>query len=108
MSVCVCVCVCVRARMCCDVLSHSVVSDSAIPMNYSPAGSSVHGILQAAILEWVTISFSRRSSQPRGRTHVSHSAGVFLPSEPPGKHPPRTPPPHPTQSWNTGKLRSWT
>ena len=35
------------------------------PKDYSPPGSSVHGILQARILEWVTISFSRRSSQPR-------------------------------------------
>jgi len=33
-------------------------------------GSSVHGILQARILEWVTISFSRRSSQPRDQTHI--------------------------------------
>ena len=35
------------------------------PKDYSPPGSSVHGILQARILECVTISFSRRSSQPR-------------------------------------------
>ena len=35
------------------------------PMNYSPPGSSVHGTLQARILECVAISFSRRSSQPR-------------------------------------------
>ena len=34
-------------------------------MNYSLPGSSVHGILQARILEWVAISFSRGSSQPR-------------------------------------------
>ena len=31
------------------------------PMNFSPLGSSVHGILQAQLLEWVAISFSRRS-----------------------------------------------
>ena len=37
----------------------------------SPPGSSVHGILQARILEWVAISYSRGSSQPRDRTHVS-------------------------------------
>ena len=41
----------------------------------SPPGSSVHGILQARILEWVAISFSRGSSQPRYRTHVSLIAG---------------------------------
>ena len=35
------------------------------PMDCSPPGSSVHGIFQARILEWVAISFSRRSSQPR-------------------------------------------
>ena len=35
------------------------------PMDCSPSGSSVHGILQARILEWVTISFHRGSSQPR-------------------------------------------
>ena len=33
--------------------------------------SSVHGILQARIPEWVTISFSRGSSQPRDQTHIS-------------------------------------
>ena len=35
------------------------------PMNYSPPGSSVHGILQARILAWIAIPFSRESSQPR-------------------------------------------
>ena len=38
------------------------------PMDYSPPGSSVHGILQARILEWGAISFSRGSSQPRDGT----------------------------------------
>ena len=41
----------------------------------TPPGSSVHGILQARILEWVAISFSRGSSQPRDRTRVSCIAG---------------------------------
>ena len=40
-------------------------------MDCSPPGSSVHGILQARILEWVAFSFSRGSSQPSDRTHVS-------------------------------------
>ena len=40
-------------------------------MNCSPPGSSVHGIFQARILEWVATSFSRRSSQPRDWTPVS-------------------------------------
>ena len=41
------------------------------PMNCRPPGSSVHRILPARILEWVAISFSRGSSQPRDRTDVS-------------------------------------
>ena len=41
------------------------------PMDCSPPGSSVHGILQARILEWVAISSSRGSSWPRDQTHVS-------------------------------------
>ena len=44
----------------------------------SPPGSSIHGILQARILEQVDIPFSRRSSQPRDRTWASHIAGRFL------------------------------
>ena len=45
------------------------------PVDCSPPGSSVHGILQARILEWVAISSSRGSSQPRDRTQVSCIAG---------------------------------
>ena len=45
------------------------------PLDCSPWGSSIHGILQARILEWVAISFSRGSSQPRDQTQVSHIAG---------------------------------
>ena len=45
------------------------------PMDCSLSGSSVHGILQARILEWVAISFFRGSSQPRDQTQVSHIAG---------------------------------
>ena len=41
-------------------------------------GSSVHGILQARILEWVAFPVSRGSSQPRDRTQVSHIAGRFF------------------------------
>ena len=41
---------------------------------------TVHGILQARILEWVAFSFSRGSSQPRDRTQVSHIAGRFFTS----------------------------
>ena len=48
------------------------------PMDCSPPGSSVHGILQARILEWVVISFSRGSSQHRDQTWVSCIAGSLL------------------------------
>ena len=54
-------------------------------MDCSPPGSSVHGILQARILEWVAISYSRGSSQPREWICVSCLAGGFFPTEPPGK-----------------------
>ena len=42
------------------------------PLSCSPPGSFVHGIFQARILEWVAISYSRWSSQPRYQTHVSY------------------------------------
>ena len=45
------------------------------PLDCSLPGSSVHGILQARILEWVAIPFSRGSSRPRDRTQVSCIAG---------------------------------
>ena len=45
------------------------------PVDCSLSGSSLHGILQARILEWVAIFFSRGSSQPRDRTWVSHIVG---------------------------------
>ena len=41
------------------------------PMDCSLSGSSIHGIFQARVLEWVAISFSRESSRPRDRTQVS-------------------------------------
>ena len=58
------------------------------PVDYSLPVSSVHGISQARILEWVAISFSRESSQPKDqicKTCVSCLAGGFLTTEPPGK-----------------------
>ena len=63
--VCVCVCVCVcKVAQSCPILCN--------PMDCDPPGSSVLGILQARILEWVAISFSRGSSQLRYGTHVSY------------------------------------
>ena len=51
----------------------------------SPPGSSVHGISQARILEWVAISYSRESFQPRDRTQVSCIPDGFFTTEPPAK-----------------------
>ena len=59
----------------CELLSCLTLCD---PMDCSLPGSSVHGLLQARALEWVAISFSRRSSQPRDRTWVSCFAGGFF------------------------------
>ena len=56
-----------------------------IPMDCSPPGFSVHGILQATILEWVTISFSKGYSQPRDQTRSPALQADFLPSELSGK-----------------------
>ena len=55
------------------------------PMNYCLPGSSVCGIFQARILEWVAIAFSRGSSQPRDQTRSPTLQADSLPSEPPGR-----------------------
>ena len=55
------------------------------PMDCSLPGSSVHGISQARILEWIAISSSRGSSQPRDQTCTSTLAGRFFTTEPAGK-----------------------
>ena len=55
------------------------------PLDCSPPGSSVHGSLQAGILEWVATPFSRGSSRFRDQTQVSSVTGEFFPSEPSGK-----------------------
>ena len=54
-------------------------------MDCSPPGSSVHGMSQTRILEWVAISFSRECSQPRDRSGSHALQADSLPSEPPGK-----------------------
>ena len=66
-------CVCVRAHLIirsCPTLWN--------PMDCSPPGSSVHGILQARRMEWVAIPSFRGSSQPRNQTQVSRIAGGFF------------------------------
>ena len=55
------------------------------PMAYSPADSSVHGILQARILEWVAVRFSRGSSSPGIKPGSPALQVDSLPSESPGK-----------------------
>ena len=59
-------------------------------MDFSPPGSSVHGILQARIVEWVAVPFSRGSSRPRDQTWSPALQANSLPFEPPGK-PPKVP-----------------
>ena len=54
-------------------------------MDCSRPGSSIHGILQAGILEWITIPFLRGSSWSRIQTWISHIAGRFWLIELPGK-----------------------
>ena len=61
-AVCVCVCVCVLVPRSCPTLCD--------PMDCSPPGSSVHGILQARILEWVAIPFSREISCLQYKTKI--------------------------------------
>ena len=61
-SACVCVCTHTHDQSCLNLCNHV---DCSLP------GSSVHGISQARILEWVAVSFSRGSSQPRDWTYVS-------------------------------------
>ena len=60
-QICIPLCCCLVAKLCPSVCD---------PMDCRPPGSSVHGISQARILEWVTMSFSRGSSWPRDGTHV--------------------------------------
>ena len=60
---------------CCCYLVAKSCPTLCNPMDCSPPGSSVHGILQVRILKWVAISFSRGSSQPRDQTQVFCTAG---------------------------------
>ena len=57
-------CVCANSLQSCPILCD--------PTDCSPPGSSVHGILQAIILEWVAMPFSRESSRLQNQTHVSN------------------------------------
>ena len=71
----------VSTYMCCCVFLCAVVSNCLWPMDCSPPGSSVHGVSQARILEWVTIYCSRGSSRPlflRDQICISCIAGGFF------------------------------
>ena len=76
-SICVRHCLRSRANVHVCVLSHSVMSDSDT-MGYNLPSPSVYGTLQAKILEWVAIPFSRGSSQPRDWTQDSFTADRFF------------------------------
>ena len=81
-------------KFCCCLVIKSCLT-LCDPMDGSPPVSSAHGISQARILEWVAISFSKGSSQPRNRTRVSCLADGFFTSEPSGK---------PLNTIETGKI----
>ena len=68
-------------------------------------GYTVHGILQARILEWVAVPFSRGSSQPRDTTQVSHIAGRFFTSWATREAISNCPPLFPSSILNTFRLQ---
>ena len=75
-----------KPRVCGHACTQSLVMfDSFDPIVCSLPGSSVRGILQARILEWVAISFSRGSSDPVIEPTSPTLAGRFFIAEPPGK-----------------------
>ena len=91
---------CVEVQPCCQLLFQVCVSLHAellrscpilcVSMDCSPKGSSVHGILQERILEWVAMPSSKESSPPRDQTRVSCgycTVGRFFTTELPGKPP---------------------
>ena len=83
MHVFVCVymsCVCVSVYMFVCMCIVKVKFTQSCPTLCDPMDYTVHGILQARILEWVAIPFCKGSSQPRDRTRVSHTADGFFTS----------------------------
>ena len=62
------ICVCAKSLQSCLTLCN--------PMDCSPSGSSVHGILQVRILEWIAVPFSKEYSRLRDRTHTSYVSWV--------------------------------
>ena len=70
--------ICTEGYVCVCVLVHPLCLTLCDTKDYSQPGSSVHGILHARILEWLPISFSRGSSQPKDQTLISCIAGWFF------------------------------
>ena len=68
---------CHTGTCCCCLVAQSCPT-LRDPTDCNPPGCSVHGISQARILEWVAISFSRGSSQPRDQTRISCISGGFF------------------------------
>ena len=78
-----CVCVCVAESLCCPpetvtAMKVKMKVSQPCPTLCDLMDYTVHGILQARILEWVPFPFSRGSSQPRDGTQVSHIAGRYF------------------------------
>ena len=82
------------------IVSCSVILTLCDPMDCSPPGSSVCGILWARILEWVAMPFSRGSFWPRDRTWVSYTAGRFFIIW--------ATRPTPLKRWSSSKARTYT
>ena len=78
--VCVCVCVCAHAHTC----TQSCLTP-CYPMGSSLPGSSIHGILQARIMEWAAMPSSRGSPHPEIEPRYPTLAGGFFTTAPPGK-----------------------
>ena len=78
----------IKVTLCVGAKSLQFCDPLCDPVDCSPRGSSVHGTLQARILEWVAMPSSRGSFQPRDQTHVLcllHWQAGSLPLGPPGK-----------------------
>ena len=73
-----CACACSVALSCPTLCDTMDCSPPGSPMDCSPPGFSVHGILQARILEWVAVPFFRESSCPKDRIQASRIAGEFF------------------------------
>ena len=80
----VCVCMYVCMYVCISYLKICLQNEKWVTQLsltlWNPVDSTVHGILQDRILDWVAFPFSRGSSQPKDQTQVSHIAGRFFTS----------------------------